>query len=392
MAVLLMVKIRVRPETGNLLFDFTYQGVRCREQTALKDTPANRKQLGELASKIDAAMLLGQFNYADFFPNSSKVERFEKGAEVSGSAAPYFKAFSKTWFEELAPGWRKTYRHKVERILFGRLVPKFGDSVLDAITKADLLAYRKEVAGIRGRSGELLGPESVNRHMKILRMILDEAADRFEFVTPYRGIKPLKVPKSHIEPFSLAEIQLILDNVRADFKSYFTVRFFTGMRTAEIDGLQWHYVDFDKREILIRETLVEGELSYTKTDSSQREIHMSQPVYDALKEQYEATGDRKFVFTNRVGKPLQHNNVTKRVWYPLLRYLELPRRNPYQTRHTAATLWLASGETPEWIARQMGHSNTEMLFRVYSRYVPNLTRNDGSAFESLLTRELGGAK
>jgi integrase len=248
------------------------------------------------------------------------------------------------------------------------------------------------VANIRTRSGETLGPESINRHMKVLRMILDEAADRFEFVTPYRGIKPLKVPKSDIEPFTLEEIQRILGNVRPDFKAYFTVRFFTGMRTAEIDGLQWKYVDFDKRQILIRETLVRGEVSYTKNDSSQREIHMSQPVFDALKAQQSATGVGTFVFTNRAGNPLQHYNVTKRVWYPLLRYLGLPKRNPYQTRHTAATLWLASGETPEWIARQMGHSNTEMLFRVYSRYVPNLTRNDGSAFESLLTRELGGAK
>ena len=57
---------------------------------------------------------------------------------------------------------------------------------------------------------------------------------------------------------------------------------------------------------------------------------------------------------------------------------------PYQMRHTAATLWLASGEAPEWIARQLGHSSTEMLFRVYSRYVPNLTRQDGSAIDRLL--------
>ena len=56
----------------------------------------------------------------------------------------------------------------------------------------------------------------------------------------------------------------------------------------------------------------------------------------------------------------------------------------YQMRHTAATLWLASGEAPEWIARQLGHSSTEMLFRVYSRYVPNLPRQDGSAIDRLL--------
>jgi integrase len=387
-----MVNIRVRPETGNLLLDFKYQGVRCREQTALKDTPANRKQLNALARKVDAAILLDKFDYAEFFPNSAKVERFKQSATVKHSVAPAFEGFAQTWFDELAPSWRNTYKDKIEWIVFKRLVPKFGARQLDEISKSDLLAYRTEVANIRTRSGETLGPESINRHMKVLRMILDEAADRFEFVTPYRGIKPLKVPKSDIEPFTLEEIQRILGNVRPDFKAYFTVRFFTGMRTAEIDGLQWKYVDFDKRQILIRETLVRGEVSYTKNDSSQREIHMSQPVFDALKAQQSATGVGTFVFTNRAGNPLQHYNVTKRVWYPLLRYLGLPKRNPYQTRHTAATLWLASGETPEWIARQMGHSNTEMLFRVYSRYVPNLTRNDGSAFESLLTRELGGAK
>jgi integrase len=36
----------------------------------------------------------------------------------------------------------------------------------------------------------------------------------------------------------------------------------------------------------------------------------------------------------------------------------------------------------------MGHSTTEMLFRTYSRYVPNLTRRDGSAFERLLAAHL----
>ena len=32
----------------------------------------------------------------------------------------------------------------------------------------------------------------------------------------------------------------------------------------------------------------------------------------------------------------------------------------------------------------MGHSNTRMLFTVYSRFVPNLTHRDGSAMERLL--------
>lgn len=92
----------------------------------------------------------------------------------------------------------------------------------------------------------------------------------------------------------------------------------------------------------------------------------------------------KFVFTNAKRLPLNYQTVSKSVWYPTLRQAKLRPRNPYQTRHTYATLLLASGEAPEWIANQMGHTTTTMLFRVYSRYVPNLTRRDGSAFANFL--------
>lgn len=223
--------------------------------------------------------------------------------------------------------------------------------------------------------------------MTPLRMILSEAANRYEFSSPYHGIKSLKVPRTDVEPFTIDEVRQIINTVRSDFQNYYAVRFFTGMRTGEIDGLQWDYVDFTRRQILIRQSLVDGRMEYTKNDGSFRTIEMSQLVYDALKDQQKATGKKSFVFCTRTGGPLTHNNVTKRVWYPLLRHLGLRKRRPYQTRHTAATLWLAAGENPEWIARQMGHTTTEMLFRVYSRYVPNLTRRDGSAIERLLINE-----
>ena len=47
-----------------------------------------------------------------------------------------------------------------------------------------------------------------------------------------------------------------------------------------------------------------------------------------------------------------------------------------------------SNEYPECVARQMDHNNTKMLFTVYSKYVPNLTRKDGSAFAQILKKKL----
>lgn len=75
----------------------------------------------------------------------------------------------------------------------------------------------------------------------------------------------------------------------------------------------------------------------------------------------------------------------------MLEDLNIPYRRPYNTRHTAATIMLASGESPEWVARQLGHANTQMLFTVYSRFVPNLTRNDGSALDRLLANTIQAA-
>jgi len=280
--------------------------------------------------------------------------------------------------------WRKSHLTTVEGTLKNYLIPEFGEKEVGRITKKEILEFRASLAKVTTRSEKPLSSSRINRIMTPLRMILGEAANRYDFSSPYHGIKSLKVPRTDVEPFDIDEVKLILESVRPDFKNYYTVRFFTGMRTGEIDGLQWQYVDFKRRQILIRQSLVNGELGYTKNDGSFRTIEMSQLVYDALKEQQKATGNMDFVFCTRSGTPLSHNNVTKRVWYPLLAHLGLRKRRPYQTRHTAATLWLAAGENPEWIARQMGHTTTEMLFRIYSRYVPNLTRRDGSAFERLL--------
>lgn len=386
-----MGKIVERPETGKLFFDFRYEGKRCREQTTLDSTPANRKKLESILKKIEAEITLGTFEYHRYFPNSSKAQEFTKQAKVQRAReaqdTPLFEAFSTDWLDEMRIQWRRSYISTMEGTLKNYLNPHFGKKEVGRITKKGILEFRASLAKVTTRSGKHLSASRINRIMTPLRMILSEAANRFEFSSPYHGIKSLKVPRTDVEPFGIDEVRQIIDTVRPDFRNYYIVRFFTGMRTGEIDGLQWDHVDFKRRQILVRQALVNGRLEYTKNDGSFRTIEMSQLVVDALTEQKKATGKKDFVFCTRTGGPLNHNNVTKRVWYPLLRHLGLRKRRPYQTRHTAATLWLAAGENPEWIARQMGHTTTEMLFRVYSRYVPNLTRRDGSAFERLLITE-----
>lgn len=66
--------------------------------------------------------------------------------------------------------------------------------------------------------------------MGFARQILAEAADRFEFQSSYRGIKSLRAERPDMHPFSLEEVQRILNRVRSDFRHYLAMRLLTGMR------------------------------------------------------------------------------------------------------------------------------------------------------------------
>lgn len=381
----------IRTRYGKLTIDFRYLNKRCRETTAMEDTPNNRKKLEKAIERMEAEMLLGVFDYAKYFPKSARlaeIKAAENQINAVSSKAPVFSKYCEIWVADKEIEWRSSYAEKIRIVIRKYLTPYFGTISVINIKKSDILGFRSSLAKVTyGNNQECLSPSRINQIMTVLRMILDSASERYDFDSPYKNIKSLKEGRIEVTPFSLEEVQRIITSVRDDFKPYYTIRFFTGMRTSEIDGLQWKNIDLQRREIHIREALVNGVLGGTKTYGSDRTIQMNDRVYQAFLQQKSLNnGKSDFVFCNRDGGPLEYRLVNKRVWHPILRFLGLTPRRAYQTRHTAATLWLSAGENPEWIARQLGHSTTEMLFRVYSRYIPNVTRRDGSAFEAMLER------
>ena len=115
-------------------------------------------------------------------------------------------------------------------------------------------------------------------------------------------------------------------------------------------------------------------------------------VRQALKEQRAASQLRSaYIFPSRTGGHLDITNVRERVWKPALRRAGVGYRTMYQTRHTFATLALQSGEQIGWVSKQLGHTSSEMVIRHYAKFIPNLTRQDGSALAKMMTEQgLGG--
>ncbi len=290
--------------------DFRYRKQRCREFTGLTDTPQHRRRLQGIVKRMEAEMVLGSFDYGKYFPNSPRAQEFrklEQRATAMRADVPLFSAFAEEWRAEKKVEWRQSYIDTMDINFEHYLLPKFGKLPVNAISKADILKFRATIASEDPTTGKTLSPARVNHIMVPLRMVLTEAADRFEFVNPYRNIKPLKEPRVEVEPFTLPEVKQIIDTVRPDYRNYYTVRFFTGLRSSEVDGLPWRNVDFERREILVHLAYVQGKIVPTKTDGSFRAVQMNQLVFDALQDQKKATGELSdFVFCTRNGQPLQN--------------------------------------------------------------------------------------
>lgn len=377
----------IRARGGKLVFDFIYKGKRCRETTKLKDCPKDKKLAEEILSRIEAEILLGQFDYGKYFPKSKKLLLFQNKAEEPSENLMTYGEFYKLWLAENSGPWRPATLENIESVMNKYILPAFGTVPLKKITKSDLLLFRNDLINTVGRNNKKIGSNHINKIMMKCKAVLVEASDRFDFPDPAKGIKPLKKVRTEVFPLSLEEMKLFLSVIREDFKTYFTVRFFTGLRSSEINGLIWDDIQLAKNTLWVRRALVKGEVISTKTDGSYRMVQLTNLVVQALRQHKVSSKFSKSdntVFVKADGSYLSNDYVGKYIWHPALRLLKLKPRTMYQTRHTAASIWLASGESPEWISRQLGHTSTEMLFRTYSRYVPNMTKTDGILVDQFL--------
>src|SRR5262249_53214515 len=150
--------------------------------------------------------------------------------------------------------------------------------------------------------------------------------------------------------------------------------FFTGLRTGELIALEWGDIDWIKGQAYVKRSFVEGEIKPTKTKAGKREVLLLPPALEALKAQKP--------FTFMVGKNVFHTPFSNKPWsspfqirhsgwLPILRRAGVRYRNPYQTRHTYASMMLSNGENIMWVAKQMGHANIEMVIKTYGKWIPD---------------------
>jgi len=382
---------------GFLYIDFRWRGVRCREATRRVDTPAERAEVRRLARQLAGEIAAGSFDYLKWFPHGPKRALFAPPPVAAEAGPPAYGEYVRRWLEDKAARLAPATAYDWRRIVEGKLIPFFGGCRVSEIREEDVdtfIATLKRPGLVDDSGGDPAGKISnrrVNIILQVLRQSLDRAVKRgWLSSNPAREVKRLREDKTEIAPLSLEEVRRFLrDGLRTEEeRRYFVVAFFTGLRPSEEIGLQWEDLDWGRKLIGIRRGVTRFGEGGTKTVESARDIDMLPIVERALQAQRAASQLRgPWIFPNRTGAPLDMTNLRECVWKPALRRAGLRYRTLYQTRHTFATLHLAAGEDLGWVARMLGHTTTEMVIRRYYRFIPNLTRKDGSAMGAWLARE-----
>ncbi len=327
---------------------------------SMPPTPANLKYAHRQAAEIQRRIELGSFQIADFFPDSRRAK----------TAAPTtFGNLADLWLQSkanLAPG---TVAHYTSGV-------RIWKRILGEHTRMEKLTHPIIAAAIGGHPWA--SAKHANNTLVVLRGVMGlHYHGRHAVDNPMQGIENFAVVKKLPDPLTLDERDAILVDMhqRYDIRvwAYFQFAFYTGMSPEEIIALQWGDYDNNTQQMHVQRvrTFKGSEREGSKTHTT-RDVDLVAPAIEALKAMRAVTFMKSdYIFENPATNRPWHDERLQRDswWKPTLKRLGIRARRAYATRHTYATGALMAGVNPAYIAAQLGHANTQMLFTKYAKWI-----------------------
>lgn len=161
------------------------------------------------------------------------------------------------------------------------------------------------------------------------------------------------------------------------FKIAFELLYYCGLRRGELLALTWNHIDFDKKELLIKQNLVENRINggYIITSPKTRSSIRTLPLTDFLLK------DLEILFKENINKEKFNNS-----WYILGNEKYLPitnlmnRKNKncknaelkqirlHDFRHSCASLLISKGSNVAVVSSYLGHSKIDETLNTYTHF------------------------
>jgi integrase len=250
-----------------------------------------------------------------------------------------------------------------------------------------------------------LSTRTVQYCLQVLRMALNEACK--SDIIPRNVAMLVEYPRvehDEIRPYTPDEAQRFLQASQGHrHEALFSVALALGLRKGEAIGLQWPAIDLERGTLRVCQALQrlklpgekKGKLVTTEPKRrSRRTINLPQVCLSVLhshrcrqEEERKCAGtawrDTGYVFTSRIGTPLDPRNVNDE-FREIVDRAGLPRIRFHDLRHTAATLLLVQGVHPRVVMDLLGHSQIAITMNTYSHVVPALRREAADKMDAIL--------
>ena len=380
----------VRVRGNSLQIRFSWSG---RQQSvALKLEPSknNVAYAAGLVTTVKREIELGLFDWVKHFPDHPLAQPDDALPTQSTTIANLLDDYIREAENTLAGVTWDNYCYRINE----HLKPVFGHILLTDFTAGYVRRWIKQQSCTHTTLKSYMAPlRSALREAVLDEKLASNPLDHFIFPKEQKApIDPSTLQDQDILPFNQNEIQAILTHCthRPQEKNMIQFGFWTGLRLEELFAVRWEDIQLDKGIAHIRRALVKRkgyksngsrlashtEMKGLKTSTkgiAAREIILLPKAIEAINSQQAFTADKaEWVFHHPTFDT--HWSGTMQFWnrwQAILTKAEVSYRNPYQIRHTWASMMLQAGEDEAWVARMLGHVDTTMVRRVYRKFIPN---------------------
>lgn len=172
----------------------------------------------------------------------------------------------------------------------------------------------------------------------------------------------------------------------------------SGARKAELGGLQWNDVNFDKKTITISQQLVkvsQPPIFGPPKNGRPRTVDLDEKTFEFLRRHRASQAahrlllgtsyhDHGLVFAREFGDPLTINNIGQREFKRIIREAAVRPIKFHGLRHTCATLLLQAGTAAKVVQERLGHKRIEITLNVYTHVLPSMQQEAAAQLSKLL--------
>ena len=207
------------------------------------------------------------------------------------------------------------------------------------------------------------------------------------------NFKEVNKIKKEMQFFTYEEFQKFISVVEEfDYKTFYEVLYYLGLRQGEATALTWNDINFTKKEVSINKTLttkLKGQLytvSSPKTKKSNRILPIPKKLLESLKIMEEKAKKKKyfnkewFVFGDEL--PFRETTIqVKKNKYCKL--AEVKQIRIHDFRHSCASFLIQHGASIVLVSKYLGHSKISITLDTYTHLYENELKKVSNLIDTL---------